>query len=36
MAKKKIIDLREDGFDAANDHVRVGVKVGGCLVYHRF
>ena len=30
-AKKKIIDLMtDDGFDAANDYVRVGVKSGGC------
>ena len=30
-AKKKIIDLMtEDGFDAATDYVRVGVKSGGC------
>ncbi len=30
-AKKKIIDLmKEDGFDAATDYVRVGVKSGGC------
>jgi iron-sulfur cluster assembly protein len=30
-AKKKIIDLmQEDGFDAATDYVRVGVKSGGC------
>lgn len=30
-AKKKIIDLmQEDGFDAASDYVRVGVKSGGC------
>ena len=30
-AKKKIIDLmKEDGFDAAVDYVRVGVKSGGC------
>jgi iron-sulfur cluster assembly protein len=29
-AKKKIIDLmQEDGFDAAIDYVRVGVKSGG-------
>lgn len=31
VARKKIIDMmREDGFDAANDFVRVGVKSGGC------
>jgi iron-sulfur cluster assembly protein len=30
-AKKKIIDLmKEDGFDASRDFVRVGVKSGGC------
>ena len=30
-ARKKIIDLmKEDGFDAATDYVRVGVKSGGC------
>ena len=30
-AKKKIIDLmKDDGFDAATDYVRVGVKSGGC------
>ena len=30
-ARKKIIDLMsEDGFDAARDYVRVGVKSGGC------
>ncbi|RAR49637.1 HesB/IscA family protein [Flavobacterium lacus] len=30
-AKKKIIHLMEDdGFDAARDYVRVGVKSGGC------
>jgi len=30
-AKKKIIDLmKDDGFDAAIDYVRVGVKSGGC------
>ena len=30
-AKKKIIDLmKDDGFDAAKDYVRVGVKSGGC------
>ena len=30
-AKKKIIDLmQDDGFDAAQDYVRVGVKSGGC------
>jgi iron-sulfur cluster assembly protein len=32
-AKKKIIDLMsEDGFDAATDYVRVGVKVADVLV----
>lgn len=30
-AKKKVIELMtEDGFDAINDFVRVGVKSGGC------
>lgn len=30
-ASKKIIDMmQEDGFDAAQDYVRVGVKSGGC------
>lgn len=30
-ARKKIIDLmQDDGFDAAYDYVRVGVKSGGC------
>jgi iron-sulfur cluster assembly protein len=30
-AKKKVISLMEDdGFDAVNDYVRVGVKSGGC------
>lgn len=30
-AKKKIIDLmQDDGFNAATDYVRVGVKSGGC------
>ena len=30
-AKKKIIDLmQDDGFDAAQDYVRVVVKSGGC------
>ena len=30
-AKKKVIELMtEDGFDAAKDFVRVGVKSGGC------
>lgn len=30
-ARKKIIDLmQDDGFDAARDYVRVGVKSGGC------
>ncbi|SEC18266.1 iron-sulfur cluster assembly protein [Tenacibaculum sp. MAR_2009_124] len=30
-AKKKVIQLMtEDGFDAINDFVRVGVKSGGC------
>lgn len=31
IAKKKVIELMtEDGFDATNDFVRVGVKSGGC------
>ena len=30
-AKKKIVDMmKDDGFDAAKDYVRVGVKSGGC------
>lgn len=30
-AKRKIIDLmKDDGYDATNDFVRVGVKSGGC------
>ena len=30
-ASKKIVDMMtDDGFDAANDYVRVGVKSGGC------
>jgi len=30
-AKNKVIDLMtEEGFDATNDYVRVGVKSGGC------
>ena len=30
-ARKKIIDMmQDDGFDAVNDFVRVGVKSGGC------
>ncbi|AMA48136.1 MULTISPECIES: HesB/IscA family protein [Flavobacterium] len=30
-ASKKIIDMmKEDGFDASKDFVRVGVKSGGC------
>ncbi|MDG1110241.1 MAG: iron-sulfur cluster biosynthesis family protein, partial [Polaribacter sp.] len=30
-AKKKVIQLMtDDGFDATNDFVRVGVKSGGC------
>jgi iron-sulfur cluster assembly protein len=30
-AKKKVVSLMEDdGFNAANDYVRVGVKSGGC------
>ena len=31
IAKNKVIQLmKEDGFDAAIDYVRVGVKSGGC------
>ena len=31
IAKKKVIQLMtDDGFDAKNDFVRVGVKSGGC------
>jgi iron-sulfur cluster assembly protein len=31
IARKKIIDMMaDDGFDAAQDYVRVGVKSGGC------
>jgi len=30
-ASKKIVDMmKDDGFDAAVDYVRVGVKSGGC------
>lgn len=30
-ASRKIVDMmKEDGFDAAQDYVRVGVKSGGC------
>ena len=30
-AKKKVVSLmEEDGFNATNDYVRVGVKSGGC------
>ena len=30
-ARKKIVDMmKEDGFDTAQDYVRVGVKSGGC------
>ena len=30
-ASIKIVNMmKEDGFDAANDYVRVGVKSGGC------
>ena len=30
-AKSKVLQLmQEDGFDPANDYVRVGVKSGGC------
>ncbi|MBP1840294.1 HesB/IscA family protein [Formosa algae] len=30
-AKKKVIELMtDDGYDATNDYVRVGVKSGGC------
>jgi len=31
VARKKIIDMmQEDGFNATQDYVRVGVKSGGC------
>ncbi|MDO3694046.1 iron-sulfur cluster assembly accessory protein [Wenyingzhuangia sp. chi5] len=31
IAKKKVVELMaDDGYDAANDFVRVGVKSGGC------
>ena len=31
IAKKKVVELMtDDGFDAAQDFVRVGVKSGGC------
>lgn len=31
IAKKKVIELMtDDGYDAVNDFVRVGVKSGGC------
>lgn len=31
IAKKKVVELMtDDGFDASNDFVRVGVKSGGC------
>jgi iron-sulfur cluster assembly protein len=30
-ASKKIVEMmKDDGFDAAQDYVRVGVKSGGC------
>ncbi|HWR94072.1 MAG TPA: iron-sulfur cluster assembly accessory protein [Flavobacterium sp.] len=30
-ARKKIVDMmKDDGFDATKDYVRVGVKSGGC------
>lgn len=30
-AKKKVIELmQDDGYDAKNDYIRVGVKSGGC------
>ncbi len=30
-ARKKVVELMtDDGFDASNDYVRVGVKSGGC------
>ena len=30
-ASKKIVDMmKDDGFDATKDYVRVGVKSGGC------
>ena len=31
IARKKIVDMmHDDGFDASQDYVRVGVKSGGC------
>ena len=31
IASRKIVDMmKDDGFDAAQDYVRVGVKSGGC------
>lgn len=31
LASKKIVDMMsDDGYDAAHDYVRVGVKSGGC------
>ena len=31
IAKKKVVELMaDDGFDAATDYIRVGVKSGGC------
>ena len=31
IAKKKVVEMmKDDGFDAINDFVRVGVKSGGC------
>lgn len=31
IARKRIVDMmNDDGFDAAKDYVRVGVKSGGC------
>ena len=31
IASRKIVDMmKDDGFDAAKDYVRVGVKSGGC------
>jgi iron-sulfur cluster assembly protein len=29
-AKRKLSTMQDDGFDAATDYVRVGVKSGGC------
>jgi iron-sulfur cluster assembly protein len=32
-AKRKLSTMQDDGFDAATDYVRVGVKSGGCWFY---